>query len=103
MTLPERQIEAMLIEELRSLKYVHREDISDRAALEKNFREHFQSLNRVNLTDEEFKRLLEEIVEYKNDPATATRARFCASYSSSSSATAPICGTSPTITRDISV
>src|SRR5687767_3799201 len=62
MTSSERQIEAMLIEELRSLKYVHREDITDRAALEKNFREHFQSLNRVSLTDEEFKRLLEEIV-----------------------------------------
>jgi type I restriction enzyme R subunit len=61
-TLPEHQIEAMLIGELRNLKYVHREDVSDRAALEKNFREHFQSLNRVSLTDEEFARLLEEII-----------------------------------------
>ena len=43
MTLSEHQIEAMLIEELRNLKYVHREDISDRATLEKNFRDHFQS------------------------------------------------------------
>ena len=62
MTLSEHQIEAMLIEELRNLKYVHREDISDRATLEKNFRDHFQSLNRVNLTDAESHRLLEEIV-----------------------------------------
>jgi type I restriction enzyme R subunit len=62
MTLSEHHIEAMLIEELRNLKYVHREDISDRAALERNFREHFQSLNRVSLTDEEFKRFLDEIV-----------------------------------------
>ena len=52
----------MLIDELRNLKYVHREDISDRATLEQNFRDHFQSLNRVNLTDAEFHRLLEEIV-----------------------------------------
>jgi type I restriction enzyme R subunit len=62
MTLSERQIEAMLIQELADLKYVHRPDIRDRATLEGNFRTHFQELNRVNLTDEEFARLLEEIV-----------------------------------------
>jgi type I restriction enzyme R subunit len=62
MTLSEHQIEAMLIEELRNLKYVHRPDIRDRATLEQNFREHFQALNRVNLTDSEFQRLQEEIV-----------------------------------------
>jgi hypothetical protein len=62
MTLSEKQIEAMLIEELRNLKYIRREDITDRAALEANLRKHFQELNRVNLTDEEFARLLEEIV-----------------------------------------
>jgi type I restriction enzyme, R subunit len=62
MTLSEQQIEAMLIEELAGLKYVRRDDISDRATLEANFRKHFQELNRVNLTDEEFARLLEEIV-----------------------------------------
>ena len=38
MTLTEDQIEAMLIEELRDLKYVYREDIRDRATLEANFR-----------------------------------------------------------------
>ena len=37
-------------------------DIRDRAALEKNFREKFESLNRVQLTDGEFQRLLDEIV-----------------------------------------
>jgi type I restriction enzyme R subunit len=62
MTLSEQQIEAMLIQELAELKYVRRPDIRDRAALEANFRKHFQELNRVNLTDEEFARLLEEIV-----------------------------------------
>ena len=37
-------------------------DIRDRAALERNFREKFEALNRVNLSDAEFKRLLEDIV-----------------------------------------
>ena len=62
MTLSEQQIEAMLVQELAGLKYAHRPDIRDRATLEGNFRKHFQVLNRVNLTDEEFNRLLEEIV-----------------------------------------
>jgi hypothetical protein len=35
---------------------------SDRAALERNFREKFEALNRVNLSDAEFKRLLDDIV-----------------------------------------
>src|ERR1041384_3240150 len=58
----ERQLEEELLEKLRSLKYEHRADIRDRAALEKNFREKFESLNRVALTDAEFLRLLDEIV-----------------------------------------
>ena len=62
MTSSERQLEEELIEKLESLKYEHRRDIRDRAALERNFREKFQMLNRVNLTDSEFQRLLEEIV-----------------------------------------
>jgi type I restriction enzyme, R subunit len=62
MTLSEKTIEAMLIDELRNLKYIHRDDITDRASLENNFRKHFQELNRVNLTDSEFQRLLEQIV-----------------------------------------
>ncbi|KAA0220494.1 MAG: type I restriction endonuclease subunit R [Phycisphaerae bacterium] len=59
---PERQLEDQLIEKLRDLKYAHRTDIRDRAALEKNFREKFEALNRVRLTDSEFQRLLDEIV-----------------------------------------
>ena len=62
MTSDERKLEAELLEKLRGLKYEHRPDIRDRAELERNFREKFQSLNRVTLTDAEFKRLLEEIV-----------------------------------------
>lgn len=61
MTTPEGQIEEQLIEKLKSLKYEYRPDIRDRDGLVKNFREKFQALNRVNLTDAEFDRLLEEI------------------------------------------
>jgi len=57
----ESQIEKNFIEKLSSeLKYVYREDIHDRETLEANFREKFQALNRVPLTDNEFERLLEE-------------------------------------------
>ena len=58
----ERKLEEELLEKLRALKYEHRPDIRDRAALEQNFRDKFQALNRVSLTDAEFRRLLEEIV-----------------------------------------
>lgn len=58
----EQQIEDSLIIKLTDLKYTHRADIRDRASLEKNFREKFQTLNRVNLTDSEFDRLLKEII-----------------------------------------
>lgn len=58
----EEQIEYGFIGKLQSLKYTYRDDIRDRAALEQNFREKFQELNRVNLSDAEFKRLLEDIV-----------------------------------------
>jgi type I restriction enzyme R subunit len=58
----EQQIEQALLEKLGDLKYNYRQDIRDRAALEQNFREHFEALNRVNLTDSEFHRLLGTIV-----------------------------------------
>jgi type I restriction enzyme, R subunit len=62
MTLTEQQLEQKLIERLDGLKYSYRSDIRDRASLEANFRDKFQQLNRVNLIDDEFQRLLEEIV-----------------------------------------
>jgi len=62
MSSPERQLEQALIAKLGDLKYTYRPDIRDRATLEANFRRHFEALNRVTLTDGEFKRLLEEIV-----------------------------------------
>lgn len=58
----EDTIEYGFIGKLQSLKYEYRDDIRDRAALEKNFREKFEALNRVKLTDAEFARLLDEIV-----------------------------------------
>jgi type I restriction enzyme R subunit len=58
----ERKLEEELLDKLRELKYEHRPDIRDRASLEKNFREKFQALNHVKLTDGEFQRLLDEIV-----------------------------------------
>lgn len=62
MTSSERQLEDELIETLKTLKYAYRADIRDRATLEQNFREKFQALNCVSLTDAEFQRLLDEIV-----------------------------------------
>ena len=58
----EQQIEQELIAKLEDLKYSYRPDIRDRAALEQNFREKFELLNRVHLTDNEFSRLMEQIV-----------------------------------------
>ncbi|MCA3023553.1 MAG: type I restriction endonuclease subunit R [Rhodocyclaceae bacterium] len=58
----EETIESEFIRKLQDLKYEYRADIRDRSALEKNFREKFEALNRVNLTDSEFARLLDEIV-----------------------------------------
>lgn len=59
---PERDLEDALVAKLRDLKYEYRPDIRDRATLEANFREKFEALNRVALTDGEFQRLLDEIV-----------------------------------------
>ncbi|MCY4461120.1 MAG: type I restriction endonuclease [Albidovulum sp.] len=60
--MPESRLEEDLVTKLRELKYEYRPDIRDRATLEANFREKFEALNRVTLTDGEFRRLLEEIV-----------------------------------------
>jgi len=59
----ETQIEENLIRKLTDLKYTYRPDIRDRETLERNFRKKFESLNRVNLTEAEFQRLLEEIID----------------------------------------
>ncbi|PYC12522.1 DEAD/DEAH box helicase [Pseudomonas jessenii] len=58
----EQKIEQGFIDKLIELKYTYRPDITDRASLERNFRDKFEELNRVRLTDGEFARLLDEIV-----------------------------------------
>lgn len=59
----ENQIEDSLIEQLKGLKYIYRPDIVDRKTLEQNFKTKFEALNRVRLTDNEFLRLREVIIE----------------------------------------
>ncbi|PWL58698.1 MAG: hypothetical protein DBY37_11140, partial [Desulfovibrionaceae bacterium] len=59
----EQGIEQQLIAKLTDdLTYTYRSDIHDRATLEKNFRAHFETLNRVHLSDAEFSRLMDMIV-----------------------------------------
>lgn len=58
----ENQIEKKLIKQLTELKYKYRPDIVDRKTLEQNFRTKFETLNRVRLTESEFLRLREEII-----------------------------------------
>ena len=69
--LREDGVEYGFIGRLQELKYEYRRDITNRAALEKNFREKFEALNRVRLTDSEFARLLDEIVS--SDVFTAAK------------------------------
>jgi type I restriction enzyme, R subunit len=57
----EQDIEDAFIAKLRNLKYTHRPDIHDLDALEANFREKFEQLNAVTLSDSEFARLLDQI------------------------------------------
>ncbi|TGN09349.1 type I restriction endonuclease subunit R [Leptospira ilyithenensis] len=58
----ELDIEHKLIEKLGDLKYTYRPEIRNKETLEQNFRRHFEELNKVNLTDSEFARLRDEIV-----------------------------------------
>ncbi len=58
----EQQIEQNLISKLKDLKYCFRDDIRDKYSLEQNFRKKFEALNKISLTDAEFKRLLDEII-----------------------------------------
>ena len=59
----EHQIEENLIEQLKELKYTYRPEIIDRKSLEQNFKTKFEALNRVRLSESEFLRLREEIIE----------------------------------------
>lgn len=57
----EQHIEDDLIKQLIEQKYSYRLDIRNRESLEKNFKEKFEALNCVKLSDSEFNRLKEEI------------------------------------------
>lgn len=58
----EKEIESSFIQKLQDLKYKYRQDIRDKVSLEANFREHFERLNRVRLSDSEFTRLRDSII-----------------------------------------
>lgn len=58
----EHKIELDFIKKLEEIKYIYRQDIKDRNSLEQNFRDKFEELNRVKLTDNEFNRLLDDII-----------------------------------------
>lgn len=60
--LKENDLEQSLIKKLEELKHTYRPDIRDKATLEQNFREKFETLNRLRLTDAEFARLRDEII-----------------------------------------
>lgn len=58
----ETSIENRFIQKLEALKYTYRQDIRNIEALHNNFRQKFEALNKVNLSDNEFSRLMELII-----------------------------------------
>ncbi len=67
----ENNIEQNFIDKLVEQKYTYRSDIRTRDALNQNFREKFQELNYVNLSDAEFSRILDQIIT--SDVFTASK------------------------------
>lgn len=59
----EAEIEAQFIDQLVKQGYIYRDDIKDRYDLEENFRNHFNKLNRVNLSNKEFANLKASIIK----------------------------------------
>lgn len=58
----EAQLEQQFLEKLQEMKYTYRSDIRNLDALESNFRQKFERLNFVSLSDDEFRKLLQENV-----------------------------------------
>ena len=58
----EAQLEQQFLEKLQEMKYTYRSDIRDLDSLESNFRRKFERLNFVSLSDDEFRKLLQENV-----------------------------------------
>lgn len=73
----EAQLEQQFLEKLQEMKYTYRSDIRDLDALESNFRQKFERLNFVNLSDDEFRKLLQENVTptYSLPPSACARSR----------------------------
>jgi len=67
----EAQLEQQFLEKLQELKYTYRSDIRDLDSLEKNFRQKFERLNFVTLSDDEFRKLLQENIT--SDVFTASK------------------------------
>ena len=67
----EAHLEQQFLEKLQELKYTYRSDIRDLDSLERNFREKFERLNFVSLSDDEFRKLLQENVT--SDVFTASK------------------------------
>jgi type I restriction enzyme R subunit len=63
MSRQENNIENDFIRKLEELGYQYRPDIKDNTTLNQNFREKFEGLNHVKLTNNEFKRILEQIIK----------------------------------------
>jgi len=58
----EHDIEMDFIRKLESQQYIYRDDLSTDKDRENNFRAKFNALNKVELTDKEFTRLLEQLI-----------------------------------------
>ncbi len=58
----EAAIEQRIIQKLQDLKYIYRTDIKDRKDLELNFKQKFEALNRVQLSEREYSRLVEQTI-----------------------------------------
>lgn len=69
----EQKIDRGFIDKLVELEYIHPADITDRTLLEHNFREKFETHNRVRLTDGEFTHLLDDTVAPDVLTAAGTR------------------------------
>lgn len=67
----EAQLELQFLEKLQDLKYTYRSDIRDLDSLERNFRQKFERLNFVSLSDDEFRKLLQENIT--SDVFTASK------------------------------
>ena len=67
----EAQIEQQFLNKLKEMNYTYRSDIRNLDVLERNFRQKFERLNFVTLSDDEFRKLIQENVT--SDVFTASK------------------------------